>query len=289
MHIGNSRPSKEALGASFGAAWFWAICLMLVLGWPCSLSAQIDVKALERDLKSQPLGLRSFSADPVAHYQWTDGKLVDEPSRIHSLGVFTTDSVKLKDDKLTIKGFRSTLLKDSKAQKVFVSGKSPMRLEIVLGGADASTVISSLRDGLFFLDIKSATDALPPQVKPFLPFELGERTPPKGEKSEFVFDAGAWSEVTTKNAEFTLPKVLHTVEPEYSREGRSERVSSLAVIAFLISATGKVEDLWLARAAGFGLDESAEVAVSKYSFAPAQLNGHAVGMELCAEVKFEIF
>lgn len=50
-----------------------------------------------------------------------------------------------------------------------------------------------------------------------------------------------------------------------------------------------MDEVWLLRPLGFGLDENAANTVRQYVFKPAQLDGKPVEAELNMEVNFQIF
>ena len=62
-----------------------------------------DGEKLLRDtvLKKQFV-LRGYSADPMVHWRWDGSSLVQEPPKLHTLGVLTADSVKVKGNKVVI-------------------------------------------------------------------------------------------------------------------------------------------------------------------------------------------
>src|SRR5665213_1367393 len=140
--------------------------MMLVqAGW-----GQNDVPALEKALMGQPMALRSYSADPVASYAWVDDKLEAKPIQLHTLGVFTTRSVKLKKDKIVLEGERATLVGDAQKSHVRPTVKVPMKIEVDLRGADSAVVLPRLQEMLFFADTTSAIAGLPEPVAGTLPF-----------------------------------------------------------------------------------------------------------------------
>ena len=51
--------------------------------------AQTDASALEAALHGKHLGLRSYSADPVAKFTWVNGKLLPDPIVLHGLEAFS--------------------------------------------------------------------------------------------------------------------------------------------------------------------------------------------------------
>lgn len=164
-----------------------------------------------------------------------------------------------------------------------------MTLEIDLGGADPALAIPGLQKALFFQDLKLAMDALPYPVSDLIPFEVGDHRQRTCKDCVTFFDNGVWNEIPKVGANSVLPTVVHVEQPEYTETARSSRVSGVVIVTVFVNSTGAVEDLWLARPLGFGLDGQAEAAVRKYRFRPAEYKGHAVGVELGVEVNFQIF
>ena len=270
--------------------WLRAVVLIAVFPVAHVLQGQMDAKGLELALKHRQFVLRSFSADPVAKYTytWADGKLTDDPAKVHTLGVFTVEFVRLDNGKLSIQGNRSTLVLDTKNARLQATGSSPMTIEIDLSGADAATAIPSLQDSLFFPDVNTAISALPRGLGRTIPHVVaGSR--PSGCGCLRFFDTEQWIEVPAPDKRFTHVKLIKTVDPEFSQEARDKKLSGSVALAVFVSAKGDVEGLWLLDSLGSGLDEAAEAAISKYQFAPAQYDGHAVGEEMTIEVKFDIF
>jgi hypothetical protein len=67
----------------------WVVAL-LASSYAC---AQTDVRGLESALKGKQFILRSYSADKVARFTWIDGRLVDGPASVRTLGVVLPDRV----------------------------------------------------------------------------------------------------------------------------------------------------------------------------------------------------
>ncbi len=79
--------------------------------------AQTTPDQLESALKGKRFALRNFSADQTVKAKWSNDTLVFDPPTLSTFGIFTPDSVKLKDDHLTIAGTRFTVLLDGKSGK----------------------------------------------------------------------------------------------------------------------------------------------------------------------------
>ena len=149
---------------------------------------QASVEALETAIHGKPLGLLTYSADQVARYTWTDGKLLPAYVELHGLRAFFPDTVRLKAGKVLIEGQSSTLVRNG--AKLAPMGKTPMRLEIDLEGADAATVVPQLQAALFFPSLSGALGGLPPSVAGILPFPSDGVYHP--EHSSHIFEDGKW-------------------------------------------------------------------------------------------------
>jgi Gram-negative bacterial TonB protein C-terminal len=253
--------------------------------------AQDDIQALEAALKDKPMTLRSFSADPVARYTWTDGKLIAQPSEFHSFGAFATQSVKLEQNAIVLEGQRATLVRDDKNKQLALVVSVPMKLEIDLQGADPTTVLPNLQQLLFYPDLKTAVLGLPIGVGEYLLRNL--LAVPKSNASsngERIFDGGSWVQITLPNPAYKRVKLVTSVEPEVTTEARRKKVSgSVRIMFFVPPTTGRPEDIWLIVPFGLGMDENAERAVQQYVFKPAQYNGRPVGTELMLQVSFTVY
>ncbi len=101
--------------------------------------------------------------------------------------------------------------------------------------------------------------------------------------------------------EVTLPKLIFSVQPEFSEQARKRKLSGVTTVKFIVNANGTVRDPQVTksaaerftnykdRAAAAGLDEKALQAVSQYRFEPARFQGKPVACWLTTEVDFQIF
>ncbi len=85
------------------------------------------------------------------------------------------------------------------------------------------------------------------------------------------------------------PKVLHRVDPRYSREARANGIQGTVLLEVAVDETGKPSDVSVLSPIGFGLDSRAVDAVRQWSFRPAISRGVPVKGSITVEVKFRIF
>jgi TonB family protein len=259
----------------------------IVFAWPAY--AQTDAHALEGALRDKQLELKSFSAEPVAHYAWVDGKLVDKPAGVHTLGVFSASSVKLKGQKLSITGVRATLVRDMRSGTSGLSGKSGMEIQIDLNGAEPAIVFPQLRDLLFFPDAATAMAALPAPLARLVPAPLVSKASADPCNCTRFLRDGEWVEVPVRDPLFKQVSVLHTEQPNYTDAARSSKVNGAVRLSLLVDTKGEPSDLWLLNSLGFGLDEAAEQTLAKYKFSPALYDKQPVAVELTIDITFNTF
>jgi TonB family protein len=85
------------------------------------------------------------------------------------------------------------------------------------------------------------------------------------------------------------PKVIYSVDPEYSDEARRAKYTGIVVVSLIVDAQGLPQHVQVVRRLGMGLDEKALEAVRQYKFKPAMYQGHPVPVEVSIEVNFQIY
>ena len=242
---------------------------------PLAASAQTDAHALEQAWKGKQKPLRSYSADPIARFDWTDGTLAESPITIHTLAIFTTHSVKLKSGKLVVEGDRATLVQNKKKAIVASEASAPMTLEIDLHGADPATAFPSLEPLLFFPDTTTAIAALPHPVQDMLASELGVATEPANCKCLRLLIDGHWVSKEYEDPLLKAPRLTAVPKPNFNATAHKHVSGSIGLLLF-VTDTGRVGQVWLTKPIGHGLDESEETEVRSYIFKPAQYDGKVV-------------
>jgi TonB family protein len=86
----------------------------------------------------------------------------------------------------------------------------------------------------------------------------------------------------------SAPRLLHKVEPEYSKEARKARLTGTVLLRVIVGMDGKASDLKVVRGLGLGLDESAIAAVSAWRFEPSVKDGQPVNVFAQIEVNFRL-
>jgi TonB family protein len=82
--------------------------------------------------------------------------------------------------------------------------------------------------------------------------------------------------------------VISKVDPLYSEEARRAKVQSAVMLSIVVNLDGRAENIKILHGAGFGLDERAVEAVTKWKFQPGTLRGVAVKVRAQVEVNFRL-
>jgi hypothetical protein len=242
------------------------------------LSAQTDATALEAVLHGKPLGLRSYAADPVVKYTWVDGKLLPDPIVLHGLGAFFPDTVRQKGSKVLIEGQVESLV--LAGGNIHPMGKLPMRLEVDLQGANPAAVLPQLQALLFFPSLGAALKALPEYVADMLPYPTDVKFQPACHCFHVSPD-GKWTKIDIGSTNFAAPvNIKKAANPGLDQMAIDAKVSGTITLIYLVSDTGRVDEVWLAKPLSDTLDESAAKSERDNIFQPATLDGKPVGTVL---------
>ncbi len=237
--------------------------------------AQTDASALEAALHGKALGLRIYSADPVVKYTWVDGKLLPDPIVLHGLEAFFTDTVRQKGSKILIEGQVEPLVLAGGA--IHPMGKLPMRLEVDLQGANPAAVLPQLQALLFFPSLGAALKGLPEYVADMLPFPSDIKFQPACHCFH-VFQDGKWVQVDANNPKLIAPAIIKQASnPGLDQMAIDAKISGTITLIYYVSDTGRVDEVWLAKPLGAGLNESAAKSIWDNIFQPAKLDGKPIG------------
>ena len=277
-----------------GKFWQLGVVAAWILLGACAALGQTAAevqRSLDSSVKGQQLLIRDFVADTVIRYSWAGNHLEHQSTRFLTFGVFVAESIKVHQshgvaDEVKIEGKRWVLRKvDPAAPDGLSEQATKVVFDVDLRGADAAT-ISGLRTVLFFPDIDSALEAVPPQFVRL----IGIRKP--GVNMSGGWRPGRWLKVESKwqlvQGPVAAPRVLHSAEPEFSEEARAKRIGGNVMIALAFNGEGTVDAAWVLRPLGYGLDQKAMEAGVKYRF-DQQWQGQPVGSVLAVEVNFQIF
>jgi protein TonB len=86
----------------------------------------------------------------------------------------------------------------------------------------------------------------------------------------------------------TPPVPIRKVDPKYYPAAMAERVEGIVRLAGVIRKTGSVDSVILLRHLDERLDQSAQEALEKWGFEPAQRDGQPVDVDAIFEVPFRL-
>jgi TonB family protein len=95
--------------------------------------------------------------------------------------------------------------------------------------------------------------------------------------------------VVNRTADVSPPKVLHRVEPRYTREARADGIQGTVLLEVAVDEMGRPDHVAVLSPIGFGLDSRAVEAVRQWTFRPGTRQGTPVRSVTTVEVKFRIF
>jgi hypothetical protein len=247
-------------------------------------------------LKKQ-MYLRGFGADAEMRWRWDGSSLVQEAPKLHTLGVLIADSVKVKGDKVEIKGAVHTLLRKSPTEVgVFDGGDDRVHLVLDLTGADMAKVLPQLSSLLFYPDMASALANLPEKYRGRLPAKMSadccgtEIAKPISKTCDCADTHADCSKDghSVGGVGVKPPSLKFTAEPEFTDAARRAKFSGNAQIGLDVDENGLPKNMWIVRPVGFGLEQKAGEAVEKYVFSPATCHVKPITVSLYIDVNFQV-
>lgn len=85
------------------------------------------------------------------------------------------------------------------------------------------------------------------------------------------------------------PVPIHLPEAKYTNYAREQRITGFCVVALVVDAEGKPQDIRVVKSLDPGLDQNAIKAVKKYQFKPAMLKDKPVPVPISIKVNFLLY
>ena len=82
------------------------------------------------------------------------------------------------------------------------------------------------------------------------------------------------------------PRVLHTVQPEYTPQARIAGVQGSVLLRLVVTSKGAPTQVEVVRSLEKGLDENAVKCVEQWQFAPGKKDNRTVAVRLRVEIEF---
>ena len=86
----------------------------------------------------------------------------------------------------------------------------------------------------------------------------------------------------------TAPVVTYRPEPEYTKAAGRKKVQGAVILYLEVDTTGHPRNIKVKRGLGYGLDEKAVEAVSRWKFRPGMKDGKPVIVAATVEVNFRL-
>jgi len=88
----------------------------------------------------------------------------------------------------------------------------------------------------------------------------------------------------------SAPVLTHSVMAKFTDEARRAHYQGVCIVALIVDAKGRPQNVHIVRSLGMGLDEKAMDAIRKYKFKPALMDGKTpVPVMVTVEVNFHLY
>jgi TonB family protein len=104
-----------------------------------------------------------------------------------------------------------------------------------------------------------------------------------------VPDRGAPNCAHAPERDVTPPRATYQPNPEYSDKARKKKIQGVVVLSLTVGADGLPHDVKVDKGIGYGLDEKAIEAVSRWKFDPALKDGQPIDKHINVEVQFRLY
>jgi hypothetical protein len=251
--------------------------------------------AFRTSLKNQQLCLRNFSAQSEVDAHWDGNDVAVDKPFVAMLAAIVVKGVKVSATEVEIDGVRHQLVNDPVKGWIMATAPSNVKVLVEFNKGDAAVVLPRLKDALFFGSVNDATAAVPEDLKGSPPHYDQYASQPKSPDAALPACDCADATVDACRHDHRPitgqlpPKLVKQVDPSFSQEARSAKMSGRSTIHMKMNALGVPTFLWVAVAAGYGLDENAANAVGQYRFKPATCHSKPVATDLYIDVDFQRF
>jgi TonB family protein len=245
-----------------------------------------DLASLEQKLRAEYVGktllIRHFYSGSELRYD-AQGQLVKGgPPEPWTVAYCEINDLRLKADRLEIEGKRVAVAftESEELRRAYIS-KQKIRADLPPSAGEASAQQALQR--IFMLSTESLLPYVPQFWHSFLsrrPWVAGTTPPAHG-----TVEPSAEPEVPPG---VTPPRTLHAPEPKYPLVARQAAYEGTTKLQAVINDQGLVQELSILKPAGFGLDEEAVAAITRWRFEPAKRDGQPIEVETTIVVNFRI-
>jgi protein TonB len=95
-------------------------------------------------------------------------------------------------------------------------------------------------------------------------------------------------QVYRTGGDVTAPVIIENVQPSYTPEAREAKIQGNIQLSAIVTADGGVQDVEVVKGLGYGLDENAVSALSKWRFKPGTKDGKPVKVKIGVTINFSL-
>lgn len=209
-----------------------------------------------------------------------------------SLSAVRVERVKLSGGKLEIEGRREGLefaAPEMRGEPMTVSAapwSQNDRIEVTIKfDQHHAQDLYPLLDKIFSRGLDDAVvPGAPDYWQPWLRHWLHPDDPADRLRAVIAEDGGA----SCRGDGFTPPRLLNSVEPDFSDAARMARYEGVVVVHMTVDESGRPQRIFIVRPLGMGLDDNAVNAVRQYEFNPGTKDGEPLACESNVEVSFRL-
>jgi len=292
-----------------------AILMFLFVGaFAFGQAPGLDETKLKAEFEGKIISLHHFYEERFQRFDVDGAAKEDYPTCPWTMcGKLNIDKVSLSKNKLKVEGRRIwVLFKGEPRQISYANSPELVEISIELGeGPDRDKRLSSAFSKIFLVGQQKFEDDLPEFWKPLFrvkpevsPAAIAPTLKPAANSTPVppTEDAAVAEKpkVPATSQKMKLPDkvrvsqgvtaglLIHKVTPSYPQTARATHISGTVVMAALIGKEGKIENLYVLKPVGAGLDEAAYEAVKQWRYRPYLFQGQPVQVDTQITVNFEL-
>jgi hypothetical protein len=254
-------------------------------------TADTAFSALQNKIKGHKYLLKNFSAQRTTLYHLSGDRLeADSPPSVKAVALFSPTELTLNGTILTIRGKRFGLLLDRNTNAVAASPLAvDASLKVDFGIGDMDATLPTLIDQLFFTNVSQALNDIPVYLRSLIPQKLVQKGPSAATCNPCThwIRHGTWQQISSNDSGLTLPVLIKSSEPELTRAALVAKADVEAQFYFVVDENGRLTELWLTHAVGYGLNESCVEVLRQQIYRPAVYRGTPVAVPLSQSIHFQ--
>ena len=247
---------------------------------------------LQNKIKGHKYALKNFSAQRTTLYHLSGDRLeADSPPSVKAVALFSPTELTLNGTILTIRGQRFGLLLDRNTNAVAASPVAvEASLKVDFGTGDMDATLPTLIDQLFFTNVSQALNEIPVYLRSLIPQKLVQKGAPAATCNPCThwIRHGTWQQISRNDSGLTLPVLIKSSLPELTRAALVATADVDAQFSYVVDENGRLTELWLTHAVGYGLNESCVEVLRQQIFRPAVYRGTAVAFPLSQSIHFQV-